>query len=122
MNVKVGWVVAILGLSGCGSGDARYVGPMVTDQGSCGLGFDAAGHAAATLIVRKDEASFFPSSGTQSLLGHVDPAGHVRTGSSAAGADRKPFVQAFEGDVVGDKVTGKFATPRCRASVEMTRR
>ena len=122
MNVKMGWVLALLGLAGCGSGDARYVGPVVTDQGSCGLGFDGAGHASATLIVRQDEASFFPSSGTQSLLGHVTGAGHVSTGSTATGADRKPFVQVFEGDVAGNRVTGKFATPRCRASVQMTRR
>ena len=122
MNVKIGLFVALLGLVGCGSGDARYVGPVVTNEGACGLGFDGAGHASATLIVRKDEASFFPSSGAQSLPGHVSEAGHVQTGSTAAGADRKPFVQVFEGDVAGDRVTGKFATPRCRASVEMTRR
>ena len=122
MNVKTGWVLALLALSGCGSGDARYVGPVVTNEGACGLGFDGAGNASATLIVRKDEASFYPSSGSQSLLGHMSAAGHVLTSSTAAGADRKPFVQVFEGDVAGDRVVGKFATPRCRAAVEMTRR
>ena len=122
VNVKLGWVVALLGLAGCGSGDARYVGPVATDQGSCGLGFDAAGRASATLIVRQDEATFYPSSGAQSLLGHVTNVGHVATSSTTTGADRKPFLQVFEGDVAGDRVSGKFATPRCRASVELTRR
>jgi len=27
----------------------------------------------------------------------------------------------FEGDLHGDKVTGRYATPRCRASVALTR-
>ena len=114
--------MVLLGLAGCGAGDVRYVGPVTTDQGACGLGFDGQGHAEATLLVRGAQASFLPTSGVQVLSGRVTGAGHVVAGSSEPGADRKPFVQAFEGDVAGQHVTGKFATPRCRASVAMERR
>ncbi len=122
MDVRIGLGVALLGLAGCGASDMRFVGPVTTEQGACGLGFDPAGHAEATLLVRGADAVFLPTSGTTSLSGHVNDAGHVLAGSSAAGADRKAFVQVFDGDVAGRRVTGKFATPRCRATVVMERR
>ena len=110
--MRIACGLALLALAGCGPGDQRYVGPVTTDQGACGLGFDDQGRAEATLLVRGDQARFLPTSGTQTLAGHVDAAGHVMAGSTLPGADRKPFVQVFEGEVKAGHVTGKFATPR----------
>jgi hypothetical protein len=109
-------------LAGCGAaGDGRYAGHLVTTQGDCGLGFDSQGNATATLTLRGSEAQFAPTDGVTVLPGHVDGAGHVLAGSNATGADKKPFPQVFDGSRAGEHVHGTFATPRCRASVELAR-
>ena len=123
---RLSWVAALaglLGLCGCAAaGDGRYVGSASTEQGSCGSGFDASGKATATLLLHGAEAEFAPSDGVVVLQGHVDAAGHVLAQSSVAGADHKPFQQVFEADRKGAQVKGLFASPRCRASVELARR
>ena len=88
----------------------------------CGTGFDAGGKAAATLIVQGNDAQFAPSDGVTVLKGHISPAGHVAAASTTDGADHKPFQQVFEGDRTGDRVTGRFASPRCRAAVVLSLR
>ena len=114
-------VLVVAGLGGCaGPNDGRFVGHAVTTQGDCGLGF-VAGRSTATLLLRSGAAEFVPSDGVTVLPGRVDDAGQVRTGSAAAGAEKKPFVQAFEGKRDGDRVSGQYATPRCRATVELMR-
>ena len=110
-----------LGVAGCGSEASRFVGVAAATQGACGLGFDAQGKATATLMVRGGDVQFVPSDGVTVLPGHVDAAGHVAAGSNAPGADKKPFPQVFEGERTGDTVKGVFATPRCRAGVELKR-
>ncbi len=111
-----------ISLTGCGAaGDGRFVGTLNTTQGACGLGFEAQGKATATLLVHGENAQFVPSDGVVVLPGHVNGAGHVLAGSNATGADKKPFPQVFEGDRDGDHVAGTFATPRCRASVDLKR-
>ena len=121
MDVKIVWV-ALLMLSGCGAGDERFTGTVTTERGQCGPGFDDQGKATATLMVRGKKVEFAPSNGVVLLNGNVDDAGHVRAGDSAPGADKKPFMQVFEGDRKGDEVVGRFATPRCRATVALNRR
>ncbi len=109
-------------LASCGvASDGRYAGRVVTTQGDCGLGFDPQGNATATLTLRGGEAQFSPTDGVAVLPGHVDGAGHVLAGSNATGADKKPFPQVFDGSRAGERVHGTFATPRCRASVDLTR-
>ena len=114
--------VALLALAGCGAGDERFTGAITTEQGQCGPGFDDSGKATATLMLRGKKAEFVPSDGVVLLSGQVDAAGRVRAGSSAPGGDKKPFPQVFEGERKGDQVVGRFATPRCRAVVTLTRR
>ena len=115
--------MAVAAVTACGAaGDGRYVGVALTSQGSCGSGFDGAGKAAATLLMRGNEVRFTPSDGVVVLEGKMDSNGHVLAQGSAAGADRTPFLQAFEGDRDGSRIKGQFASPRCRASVELTRR
>ena len=109
-------------VAGCGVGDVRYAGPVSVTQGVCGQGFDAQGRASATLVVRGPEVRYAPSDGVTVLDGHVTDAGHVLAGSTVAGADKKPFVTVFEGDRKDDRVHGTYATPRCRATVDLTRR
>ena len=56
--------LALADIAACGAaGDGRYVGVASTEQGSCGLGFDEAGKAASTLLIRGNEVKFAPSDG-----------------------------------------------------------
>ncbi len=122
LNMKAATMLLLL-LSACtASGDGRFVGPLTTDQGACGLGFDDQGKATATLLLRGEAAKFAPTTGVLVLSGHVNGAGHVLAGNNTPGADRKPFPQVFEGERTGNQVVGRFATPRCRAAVTLTRR
>jgi hypothetical protein len=113
-------VLVIAALAGCGPLQQRYAGPITVTQGDCGTAFHS-GTTAADLSVRGKEALFAPNEGVVVLSGNVNDAGHVATQSNAPGADKKPFLQVFEGDVHGDHVTGVFATPRCRATVDLKR-
>ncbi len=115
-----GQVIMLVILAGCGPAQQRFVGPVTATQGDCGFGFEG-GKATGTLSIRGKDALFAPTEGVVVLPGQVDASGHVQAGSSSAGADKKQFVQAFVGEVKGDSVSGTFATPRCRASVVMTR-
>ncbi len=125
---KLNWTasvaaIAVAAVSGCGAtGDGRYVGTVSAEQGSCGAEFDGQGKATATLLLRGTEAKFAPSDGVVVLDGHINGAGHVIAQNSAAGVDHKPFLQVFEGERTGTRVTGQFASPRCRAAVELARR
>ncbi len=115
--------VALAEMHGCAAtGDGNYAGNASTEQGFCGPGFDGSGKAVATLSLRGTQAQFAPSDGVVVLEGRVSAAGHVLAQSNVAGADHKPFQQVFEGDRIGARVKGQFASPRCRASVELTRR
>jgi hypothetical protein len=112
----------LVALSACSTGrDGRYLGTLSTQNGTCGLSATANGQLDGVLMIRGDEAVFAPEEGVVVLRGRIDPAGHVVTASAPIGADRKPFTMVFEGDLHGDKVTGRYATPRCRASVALTR-
>ncbi len=109
-------------LAGCSGGMTRYSGLATVQQGDCGTGFDATGKASATLLVDGGDVQFAPTDGVTVLAGHVTESGHMLATSTTAGADHKPFQQVFEGDRTGDKVVGRFASPRCRAAVALTLR
>ncbi len=112
-----------VGLVSCSSTtNGRYVGDLSVEQGSCSSQPANAGHIAATLVLRGDKAEFAPDDGVAVLTGQIDSAGHLLVSSNAPGADHKPFREVFEGDRTGDKIRGKFATPLCRATVELSRR
>ncbi len=113
--------MTLLLLSGCSGGVTRFSGPLTTEQGACGPGFDTSGKANATLVRKGSDVQFAPSDGVLVLPGHASAAGDVVASVNAMGADHKPFPQVFEGKQIGDRVTGRFATPRCRASVQLTR-
>jgi hypothetical protein len=114
-------LLASLSVAGCAGGrDGRYVGNVVTDSGTCGLASNG-GQAEGTLLIRGNEVVFAPDQGVVLLTGHVDPAGHVKASVTAPGVDHKRFLMAFEGDVKGTQVAGRYATPRCRATVQLDR-
>ena len=108
-------------LVGCADPSVRYAGTVTTEQGACGPGFDADGRSPATLMVQGGNVQFAPNDGVLVLNGHITSTGHVVASVDAPGADRKPFPQVFEGDRAEDRVTGRFATPRCRATVALAR-
>ena len=115
--------VALAVMTACSAaGDGRYVGTMSTKQGSCGPGFDETGKARSTLLIRGNEVKFTPSDGVVTLEGQVDSKGHVLAGNGTGNADHKSPLQVFEGDRTGLLIKGQFASPQCRASVELTRR
>ncbi len=112
----------MVAVAACAGGSQRYAGTLAAGQGACGAGFDAGGKAAATLMIHGNDVQFAPSDGVTVLTGHVTDAGHVVASSVTDGADHKPFQQVFEGDRSGDRVVGRFASPRCRAAAVLTLR
>ena len=121
VNVKTALVV-LIGLAGCAaSTDGNYFGALKTQQGLCGTGEDSHGNAPATLSLHGNNAQFEPEEGVVVLDGQMNNAGHMLAQSNMPGADHKPFPQVFEGDLVGDQIVGRFASPRCRATITLTR-
>jgi hypothetical protein len=112
-----------LTLGGCAAGgerDGRYAGTVTTDTGLCGLA-SGTRPAVGALLIRRAEVEFAPDEGVIVLHGRVDETGHVVASATTLGADHKPFVMAFEGDLRGNHVEGRYATPRCRAVVKLDR-
>ncbi len=115
-------VAMSLALSACSAGrNGRYTGVLSTQSGVCGLSAASDGQFKGVLTIRGDDVLFAPEQGVVVLRGRVDPAGHVVAADSQTGADHKPFTMVFEGDLHGDAITGRYATPRCRASVALSR-
>jgi hypothetical protein len=111
----------LIAVAGCTAGrNGRYAGSVVTQAGVCGLTSNG-GHADGTLMIRGDEVVFSPDQGVVLLNGRVDTAGHVKASVTAPGIDHKPFPMVFEGDLQGTRIAGRYATPRCRATVQLDR-
>ncbi len=105
-------------LSGCGgvglSRETRYNGPVAPD-GACGTA------SQGTLSVRGNEFVFLPSDGVILIRGTVGADGAVAGTFTTTGADHKPYVMSFSGNIGGDHVTGRYVTPRCAFSVSLDR-
>ena len=112
--------LALSVLAGCAGDtrDRRYAGTVDAVEGVCGL-VPGGTHLLGSLQIRGDSVQFAPDSGVLILPGHIDAAGHVTASATMPGADHKPFLLAFEGDLHGDLVEGRYATPRCRAAVRL---
>ena len=119
---KTPWAwMAVALLTGCtatGNRDGRYAGAVDADAGVCGA---TKSHGNATLLLRGQDAMFAPDDGVLVLHGRVDAAGHVTASATAPGVDHKPFAMVLEGDVRDGRVSGRYATPRCRAAVSLDR-
>ena len=122
-RVNVKWhVFLVIGLAGCANQpSANFAGLMAPHQGECNLSDSSQARVLASLNQRGDDVEFIPNNGVVILEGHIDRAGHILAQSNMPGADHKPFVQVFDGQLAGDHVTGEFATPRCRATVSLLR-
>lgn len=109
--------LALLALAACAAGPGgRWVGPVTPETPS-----DACRPSRGVLTARDGKALFAPNEGTVVLEGTLAPDGSVRAERNAPGADKKPFPQAFEARLDGDRVIGTLSTPRCRHRVELTR-
>jgi hypothetical protein len=94
------------------------------------------GDTPATLVTGPEHFSFTPSDGVLVVTGEVSPdgrfAGSLTIGAaspdkpsdSKGGVEKKkePFVLRVEGQVSGDAASGSYATPRCQATFQLTRR
>ncbi len=122
-RVNVKWpTLLLIGLAGCANTtNGLYLGLVSTQQGVCGPNDGNQAGTRASLTLRGKDVQFQPDNGVIVLEGHLDSAGHMLAQSNAPGADHKPFAQVFEGDLVGHRIVGRFATPRCRATVSLAR-
>jgi hypothetical protein len=115
-----GVIALVVLLSGCAAAtrNGRYAGVVDTEEGVCS---PASGGTSSqgSLQIRGDEVLFAPDGGVLILRGHVDGAGHLIASATTPGADHKPYQMLFEGDLRGDQVAGRYATPRCRATVRL---
>ena len=113
-------VLALIALAGCASSErnGRYAGAVDAEEGVCGP-VSGGKHLVGSLQIRGDAVLFAPDSGVLLLPGHVDVAGHVTASTTTPGADHKPFPMVFEGDLHGNQIEGRYATPLCRAAVHL---
>ncbi len=105
-----GCIVAPTGANG------RWVGPLTPASGTC----DPASEA--VLLVSPREATFAPDEGVLLLHGHADEHGHVVADLRTTGFNHQPYLLAFTGDLRDGHIVGTYVTPRCRATVTLTRR
>lgn len=113
------WIAlpVFLAFAACATGPGgRWVGPVTPEAPSA-----ACQPGRGVLTARDGKALFAPNEGTVVLEGTLASDGTVRAERNAPGADKKPFLQVFEGRLEGDRVTGTLSTPRCRHRVELTR-
>jgi hypothetical protein len=113
-------LAVILGSCAADGRNDRYAGQVDAEQGVCGP-IGAGQHMVASLQIRGDQVLFAPDEGVVLLQGRIDVAGHVTASLDAPGADHKPFPMVFEGSLHGMMIDGRYATPRCRAKVQLHR-
>lgn len=112
-------LLAVL-LAGCGEAtDGRYVGTLA------GEGPSPCPPTRAVLLLRGTEARFVPDEGVIVLDGTLAPGGVIAAAADRPGVrtdasgKRQPFRLGFEGRLENGRVHGAYATPRCRATVEL---
>ncbi len=115
-------IAAMLALVGCAepTRDGRYAGAVDATSGTCGPS-SGGGRFDGSLLLRGDDVLFTPNEGVIVLHGRIDAIGHITALAVEPGADHKPFQMVFDGDLAGNRVSGRYATPQCRAMVRLDR-
>ena len=112
-------MLLILALAGCipaSSGVVgRWVGPVTPVAGTC----DPA--AQAVLVVSSKSATFSPDNGVLLLHGQADALGHVTSTLRTQGMNHQPYVLSLDATLRDDQIVGTYLTPRCRATVTLSR-
>ncbi len=93
----------------------RWIGPLTPVAGTC----DPASQA--VLVVSAKSAIFSPNNGILLLHGQADPMGHVTASLRTQGMNRQPYVLALDATLHDGQIIGTYLTPRCRASVTLSR-
>lgn len=114
------FLATLLALAACAAppADGRWVGTITPEPGSAPAP-GCRGTGRSVLTVHGTQATFLPDESSVVLSGDATPDGHVRASRTSLGADKKPYVMLFEGQVTGTTLTGTYAAPRCRAKVDM---
>ncbi|GBR10411.1 hypothetical protein [Gluconobacter frateurii] len=95
----------------------RWVGALVTDQGTCPT------ERTSTFEIRGKTIVFTPADGSQVLTGVYQPGTHhyhAELMSKDTSGHPSPLV--FNGYPVGQAIGGTFGSAACRAHITMTRK
>ncbi|MFT8353724.1 MAG: hypothetical protein ABF617_03900 [Gluconobacter japonicus] len=95
----------------------RWVGALVTDQGTCPT------ERTSTFEIRGKTIVFTPGDGSQVLTGKYQPGTHhyhAELASKDTSGHPSPLV--FNGYPVGQAIGGTFGSAACRAHITMTRK
>lgn len=107
-------LLPLLLLSGCGANmfnGAVYRGAAT----GCGEKQDGA------LTLGSHHFAYAPNQGAIVIEGAVDKSGKLSGSYKAIGADHKPYVQSFQGQLAGDTISGTLTKPGCQAVVVLTK-
>lgn len=91
-----------------------FAGPQRPTAGACDP------ETRATLTRRGDAVTVTPANGTLSLAGVITGT-QISANTMLAGADKKPYPIAFNGQLTGSRIEGVLTTPRCRYSLSLTK-
>src|SRR5580698_7744628 len=106
--------VAALGAACAAGPPDHFAGLLQPQAGTCDP------PSRAELILSNSHVLFTPREGIISLDGTLAADGTIRAATVSNGMDRTPYRQTFIGSLTGEKVTGAYATPRCRYVVTLT--
>lgn len=73
------------------------------------------------LTLGRHHFAYAPSGGVIVIEGTVDKSGKLAGSYKGAGADNKPYVESFEGQLSGDTISGTLTKPGCQAVVVLTK-
>lgn len=77
----------------------------------------------ASLTIYSDgRVIFIPEEGTIVLAGTASKQGAITATRDQPGANKRPFVSRLDASFDAGRLTGTYATPRCRFDVRMERR
>ncbi|MBS1069199.1 hypothetical protein [Gluconobacter cerinus] len=95
----------------------RWVGALVTDQGSCPT------ERTSTLDIRGRKIVFTPGDGSEVLSGIYQPGvHHYHAELASKDMNGRPTALVFNGYPVGQAIGGTFGSSACRAHITMTRK
>jgi len=95
----------------------RWVGALVTDQGTCPT------ERTSTFEIRGKTIVFTPADGSQVLTGVYQPGTHhYHAELMSKDTSGHPGPLVFNGYPVGQAIGGTFGSAACRAHITMTRK